>query len=264
MGGLGASVAAGSAASQFTTAVAVKRLRKTITGDVEFLKNRVLKLKAEEERSRAEIAKLRGKTDCVSAVRQQHDEAQSQRRALQDQVDYARRKEAALIALGKEQRAKAVWASKQRIVQEKRDAVLTLKKQREIDEVQVQIAREEARERKSKVRSAIQELHNAARRTRERVEAERREHARAEYESRIEEQRQECAEGERLAAELVAQEAEMLLRLRKLHEEKQRAIVKLTHAVTAASPTPNSSMASRRGATPSAGRPSSVSLPQIR
>jgi hypothetical protein len=208
-----------------------RRLREAADNDVRFLQNRLNKLKAEENRAKSEIAKLRQKTSEVLENKHRHEENTSQRANLKDQVDYGKRKEAALIALNKERQAKAVWSSKQRVMLDKRESVLAMRKQKEINECRVHIQKEEMRDKNSRQRSAIRTLHsNSQARRAEEAEA-KREEVRAYYDRRIEAEQAEREKKEKLAAQLVAQEAQLIYRLKRMHQEKQNALKGLAAAV---------------------------------
>lgn len=210
-----------------------RRLRQAAENDVLFLQNRLNKLKLEEQKAKAEIDKLRKKTDEVSANRERHNATSSQRRQLLDQVDYGKRKEAALIALNKERQAKAVWSSKQKIMLEKREAVLSMRKQKEINECRIHITKEEQRDRNTRQRESIRQLHDMAKERRERETESKREEVRELHEARIEAEQQERIRKEKLAAQLVAQEAQIIYRLKKLHQEKHMALRELASSVEA-------------------------------
>lgn len=208
-----------------------RRLRQAADSDVQFLENRLAKLKMEEQRARGEIDKLRKKTDEVKHSHDRYDESLSKRHELQDEVDYGRRKEAALIALNKERQAKAVWSSKQRVMLDRREAVLTMRKQKEINECRIHILKEESRDKNTRRRETIRQLHSMAKERRERESEQRREAVRDYYEQRIQQEETEREQKERLAAQLVAQEAQMIYRLKKLHQQKQSSLRELASVI---------------------------------
>lgn len=217
--------------AHITRALNARRLRLAAENDVTFLQNRLAKLKHEELKAKTEVAKLRQKADEVSANRERFHNSHSSRLELQDQVDFSKRKEAALIALNKERQAKAVWSSKQRVMIERREAVVNLKKEREINECRVHILKEEKREHNFKQRESIRQLQEAAKQRKEREAEIKREEVRQFHEERLAREEQERIKKEKLAAQLVAQEAQMIYRLKKLHTEKQMALRTLAASV---------------------------------
>lgn len=208
-----------------------RRLREAADNDVTFLQNRLNKLKQEESRAKSEIGKLRGKTHEVVNNKERHHEKSSERATLKDQVDYGKRKEAALIALNKERQLKAVWSSKQRVMLDKREAVLAMRKQKEINECRVHILKEETRDKNSRQRQAIRHLHSQSQSRKEQEQEMKREEVRTYYEQRIEAEQMEREKKEKLAAQLVAQEAQLIYRLKRMHNEKQNALKGLASAV---------------------------------
>ena len=216
-----------------------RRLREAADNDVRFLQNRLNKLKSEEARAKAEIQKLRAKTDEVTKNKERHHEKSSERATLKDQVDYGKRKEAALIALNRDRQEKAVLSSKQRVVIDKRESVLAMRKQKEINECRVHILREEMREKNSRQRSAIRQMHSMSQSRKEHEAEVKREEVRAYYEARVEAEQQEREKKEKLAAQLVAQEAQLIYRLKRMHQEKQNALKGLAAAVESSSESPS-------------------------
>lgn len=217
--------------SMSATSLSTKRLQVAVDADLQFLRNRLAKLHLEEERAKNDIVQLRKKTVEISEAKTKHHETSAVRKALSVQVDYGRRKEAALIALNKERQAKAVWASKQKIMVDRREAVANMRKQKEINECRVKILEEEMRDKAVRQRESIRQLHESAKQKRDALEAQRREEARASHEAKLEEMAKEREEKERLAAEFIAQEAQMIYRLKLLHQEKQRQLEKLSLVV---------------------------------
>lgn len=213
-------------------ALNARRLRQAVDADVKFLQNRLAKLRAEENKAKAEVDTIKKKATEVSDSKQRHEETVTMRRQLKDQVDYGKRKEAALIALNKERQSKAVWAAKQRIMQDRRDAVLAMRKQKEINECRVHIVKEEERDKNLRQRETIRQLHNMARLKRERESEAKREAARDAYSRKVEEEQAEREAKEQLAAQLIAQEAQLIYRLKRMHTEKQAALQNLAEAVT--------------------------------
>lgn len=217
--------------AHITRALNARRLRLAAENDVTFLQNRLSKLKHEELKAKQEVDKLKKKADEVSQNRDRHNQTHSSRAELQDQVDFSKRKEAALIALNKERQAKAVWSSKQKVMIERREAVVNLKKEREINECRVHIVKEEMRDKNAKQRESIRQLQEMAKQRKEREAEMKREEVRQFHEERLIREEQERIKKEKLAAQLVAQEAQMIYRLKKLHNEKQQALRALASSV---------------------------------
>lgn len=208
-----------------------RRLRVAADNDVTFLQNRLAKLKAEEAKARNEVQKLKAKTDEVTHARERNEQTGNQRRELQDQVDYGKRKEAALIALNKEKQSKAIWVSKQKTMQSRREAVVQMRNQKEINACRAQILKEEQRELNTQRRETIRQLHEQAKARRERAAEEKAAATREFYEMRLAKEEEDREQKERLAAQLVAQEAQMIYRLKRLHGEKQRALHDMASAL---------------------------------
>eukprot|EP00759_Apiculatamorpha_spiralis_P053439 PhF_6_TR6197/c1_g2_i4/m.9318 len=162
-----------------------RRLRQVAENDVKFLQNRIAKLKAEEEKARLEIDRTKNKTESVLNNKQSFDTTMTQRKAVKQQVDYNQRKEAALIALNRERQSKAVWAAKQRILMERREAVTNMRKQQEINECRVHISKEEDRDKNLRQREAIRNMQSTSKMKRAKEVESRQEMIRSEYEERI-------------------------------------------------------------------------------
>jgi chromosome segregation ATPase len=218
-------------------ALNARRLRQAVDADVKFLQNRLAKLRAEEQRAKAEVDSIKEKTAEVQDSKARHEATMSTRRRMRDQVDYGKRREAALIALNKERQAKAVWAAKQRVMQDRRDSVLSMRKQKEINECRVHILREEERDHHVKQRESIRQLHEMARVRRERESEARRQAAQEAFREKVEQEQREREAKEQLAAQLIAQEAQLIHRLKRIHAEKQAALGSLAEAVTSPSNT---------------------------
>lgn len=218
-------------------ALNARRLRQAVDADVKFLQNRLNKLRAEEQRARSEVQSIKKKASEVEDSKARHDETMTTRRRLRDHVDYNKRREAALIALNKERQAKAVWAAKQKVMQDRKDAVLAMRKQKEINECRVQIQKEEERDHHVKQRESIRQLHEMSRMRREVDQEFKRDAAREAFEQRVQQEQLEREEKEQLAAQLIAQEAQLIYRLKRMHDEKQEALNHLAAAVSGQSPT---------------------------
>jgi len=208
-----------------------RRLRQVAENDVKFLQNRLSKLKAEEEKARNEIERTKKKTEEVLNSKQTFDQTMTQRKAVRQQVDYNQRKEAALIALNRERQSKSVWASKQRILMERREAVTNMRKQQEINECRVHICREEERDKNLRQREAIRTMQAMTKSKRIKDQELRQENIRNEYEERILREELERDRKERLAAQLVSQEAQLIYKLKRLHQERQDALKRLAATV---------------------------------
>lgn len=202
--------------------------------DVQFLANRLAKLKQEELKAKHEIDRTRKKTGEVMGNRKRFEESSTEKREMRHQTDYAKKKEAALVALNREKQAKAIWLSKQRLLQDKKESVTTLRKQKEVNECRVHIFREEERDRNMKQREAIRNMRSLSRLRREREMEDKAERIRSDYESRIAREEAERERKERLATQLVTQEAQLIYRLKRMHQEKQAAIRELANAVDVA------------------------------
>jgi len=185
--------------SSLSGSLHASRLRAAVEADVQFLQNGLAKLRLEEERAKADIEQLRNKTHDVGQSKMKHTQTSTMRKALRDQVDYGKRKEAALIALNKERQAKAVWASKQRIISDRRETVLSMRKQKEINECRIQILEEEKREDAIRKRETIRELRRSAKVKRELDHEDRREQSRQLHEGKIEQAIRDREEKELLA-----------------------------------------------------------------
>lgn len=216
-------------------ALNARRLRQAVDADVKFLQNRLAKLRAEELKAKSEVDTIKKKTQEVADSKHRHEQTMTQRRQMRDQVDYGKRREAALIALNKERQAKAVWAAKQRVMRDRRDAVLAMRKQKEINECRVHILREEERDHHVRQRESIRQLHEMARLRREREAEAKREAAQEAFRQRVEQEQREREAKEQLAAQLIAQEAQLIYRLKRMHSEKQAALGALADAVSAGS-----------------------------
>eukprot|EP01065_Artemidia_motanka_P025625 TRINITY_DN30603_c0_g1_i1.p1 TRINITY_DN30603_c0_g1~~TRINITY_DN30603_c0_g1_i1.p1 ORF type:complete len:297 (+),score=142.24 TRINITY_DN30603_c0_g1_i1:66-893(+) len=208
-----------------------RRLRMAAENDVQFLANRLAKLKQEEMKAKREIDRTRRKTHEVLSNRRRFEDTTTEKKEMRDQVDYAKKKEAALVALNREKQAKAIWMSKQRLLLDKKESVTTLRKQKEVNECRVHIFREEERDRNMKQREAIRNMRSLSRLRREREMEEKAERIRCDYEARISREEAERERKERLATQLVTQEAQLIYRLKRMHQEKQAAIRELANAV---------------------------------
>ncbi|KAJ9470173.1 hypothetical protein DIPPA_32740 [Diplonema papillatum] len=208
-----------------------RRLRMAAENDVQFLANRLAKLKLEEYKAHKEIDHTRSKTSEILTNRSRVETNMAQKRDVREQVDYNKRKEAALIALNKEKRAKAIWISKQKLLLDKKESVNTLRKQKEINECRIHIFKEEERDRHIKQREAIRNMHTLSRLRREKETEEKTTRVREIFEAKIAREEAERERKERLATQLVTQEAQLIYRLKRMHAEKQKAIRELAAAV---------------------------------
>ena len=135
------------------------------------------------------------------------------------------------MSLNKDKQLKAIWVAKQKVLNEKKEACTSMRKQKEINECRVHIMKEEQRDKNIKRREDIKKEHVYAKMRREKEQNEKLEHARLVYEERIAQEEAERERKEKLAAQLVQQEAQLIYRLKRLHTEKQKAIRDLANAV---------------------------------
>lgn len=240
--------------------VNARRLRVAAENDVTFLQNRLAKLKAEENKAKNEVQKLKAKVVDVSHARERNEQTGTQRRELQDQVDYGKRKEAALIALNKEKQSEAIWTSKQKTMQARREAVVQMRNQKEINACRTQILKEEQRELNTQRRETIRQLHEQAKLRREKAAEEKKNATREFYEMRLEKENEDREQKEKLAAQLVSQEAQMIYRLKRLHTEKQKALQEMANAIDGSL---SISRGGSRSSSPTAAHYNNTSLPPI-
>jgi hypothetical protein len=228
-------------------ALNARRMRQAVDADVRFLQNRLAKLRSEERKAKGEVDSIKKKTTEVEDSKRRHEETMGTRRQLRDHIDFGKRREAALIALNKERQAKAVWAAKQRITRDKRDAVMAMRKQKEINECRVHILREEERDQHVRQRESIRQLHEMSKLRREREAESKREAAQEAFRQKVEQEQREREAKEQLAAQLIAQEAQLIHRLKRMHSEKQRALSGLADAVSAPASAANTPSRARAG-----------------
>ena len=106
-----------------------------------------------------------------------------------------------------------------------------LRKQKEINECRVHIFKEEERDKHIRQREAIRNMHALSKLRRERETEQKTERVRELFEAKIAKEEAERDKKERLAAQLVTQEAQLIYRLKRMHIEKQSAIRDLADAV---------------------------------
>jgi|Transcript_72088 hypothetical protein len=208
-----------------------KRLRMVAENDVQFLANRIAKLKAEEFKAKKEVDKTVTKTKEILANRKNFEHRAVDKLQIQEQVANSKKEERLLMSLNKDKQLKAIWVAKQKVLNEKKEACTSMRKQKEINECRVHIMKEEQRDKNIKRREDIKKEHVYAKMRREKEQNEKLEHARLVYEERIAQEEAERERKEKLAAQLVQQEAQLIYRLKRLHTEKQKAIRDLANAV---------------------------------
>jgi hypothetical protein len=208
-----------------------KRLRQAAENDVQFLANRIAKLKAEEVKARKEIEKTRSKTkeivdNKVSFKRKMNDKEQ-----IRGQVVNSKKEERVMVSLNKDKQVEAVYLARQRLLRDKQEAVSQLRKQKEINECRIHIQKEEDRDKNIRRREDIKKQQVYSKMKREKEQEEKSDEVRKIYEERIAAEEAERDRQEKLAAQLVAQEAQLIYRLKQLHSDKQKAIRELASAV---------------------------------
>ena len=208
-----------------------KRLRQVAENDVQFLANRIAKLKLEELKAKKEIDKTVLKTKEILGNKKQFEGRAMDKSQIQEQISNSKKEERVLMSLNKDKQLKAIWVAKQKVLNEKKEMTANMRKQKEINECRVHIQREEERERNLKRREDLKKEYMYAKMRREKEQEEKAAHARRVYEERIAKEEAERERKEKLAAELVTQEAQLIYRLKRLHQEKQTAIRDLASAV---------------------------------
>eukprot|EP00906_Rhabdomonas_costata_P017400 RCo025110 len=208
-----------------------KRLRMAAENDVQFLANRIAKLKAEELKAKREIEKTVSKTKEILSNRKTFESRAVDKLQIREQISTSKKEERVLVSLNKDKQLKAIWVAKQKLLNEKKEACSSIRKQKEINECRMHIMKEEDRERNMKRREDIKQQQVQTKLLREREHEEKQEAIRKLYEEKIAVEEQERDRKEKLAAQLVAQEAQLIYRLKQLHGEKQKAIRDLATAV---------------------------------
>lgn len=208
-----------------------KRLRMTAENDVQFLANRIAKLKAEELKAKREIDKTVGKTKEILGNRRTFESRAVDKLQIREEIATSKKEERVLVSLNKDKQLKAIWVAKQKLLNEKKEACASIRKQKEINECRMHILKEEDRERNMKRREEIRQQQVEAKVGRERELEEKQEAIRQLYEEKIAREEEERDRKEKLAAQLVSQEAQLIYRLKQLHSEKQKAIRDLATAV---------------------------------
>eukprot|EP01009_Symbiontida_sp_KSa7_P008539 NODE_613_length_847_cov_655.771930_g462_i0.p1 GENE.NODE_613_length_847_cov_655.771930_g462_i0~~NODE_613_length_847_cov_655.771930_g462_i0.p1 ORF type:complete len:210 (-),score=67.94 NODE_613_length_847_cov_655.771930_g462_i0:216-821(-) len=145
--------------------------------------------------------------------------------------EYQRRKDAAMVALNKEKQSKALYQSKQRLLQEKQNSVANIRKQKEINMCRIHIYKEEERDKNLRAKELVKQTQDSAKEKKRKQDDDQKAKVRSEYESRIAEEEAERERKEKLATQLVTQEAQLIYRLKRMHMEKQNAIRDLAQAV---------------------------------
>jgi len=208
-----------------------KRLRQAAENDVQFLANRIAKLKAEELKARKEIDKTRGKTKEITSNKKVHTNKMVDKTEIREQVINSKKEERVHVSLNKNKQIEAVFLSRQRILKSKKTSVDDLRKLKKINEARIVLQREEERERNIKRREEIQHQQEFLKVKRVKEMQEKNMEVRKLYEEKIAREELERDRQEKLATQLVAQEAQLIYRLKQLHQEKQSAIRELANAV---------------------------------
>lgn len=208
-----------------------KRLRMVAENDVQFLANRIAKLKAEEDKAKREIEKTVKKTNEILASRNSFEGRAVDQLQIREQTSNSKKEERVLMSLNREKQLKAIWVAKQKVLSEKKEACLSMRKDKDINECRVHIMREEERDRNAKRREEIKKEQTYAKMKREKELQQKQEEARLRHEETLAQEEAEREKKERLAAELVQQEAQYIYRLKRLHEERQKALRDLAAAV---------------------------------
>lgn len=208
-----------------------KRLRQVAENDVQFLANRVAKLKAEEFKAKKEIDRTVVKTKEILANRKAFENRAVDTLQIREQISNSKKEERVLMCLNKDQQLKAIWVAKQKLLSEKKDTCTFMRKQKDINECRVHIQKEEERNKNAHRREEIKKAQVLAKMKREKEQQEKAEQAKRKYEENLAREEAEREAKEALANQLVQQEAQLIYRLKRLHTEKQKAIRDLAAVV---------------------------------
>eukprot|EP01012_Entosiphon_sulcatum_P018246 TRINITY_DN2298_c0_g1_i1.p2 TRINITY_DN2298_c0_g1~~TRINITY_DN2298_c0_g1_i1.p2 ORF type:complete len:278 (+),score=117.72 TRINITY_DN2298_c0_g1_i1:226-1059(+) len=208
-----------------------KRLRMAAENDVQFLANRIAKLRAEEAKAQKEIDKTLRKTKEILGNRKNFESKAIDKLQIREQIAASKKEERVLVSLNKDKQLKAIWVARQRLMNEKKEACSTMRKQKEINECRIHIMREEERDKNIRRKEEHKHQQMYLRVKREKELEERAKETRDEYEARIKREEEEREAKERIAAALVQQEAQLIFKLKQLHSDKQKAIRALAAAV---------------------------------
>eukprot|EP01006_Ploeotia_vitrea_P006314 TRINITY_DN12801_c0_g1_i1.p1 TRINITY_DN12801_c0_g1~~TRINITY_DN12801_c0_g1_i1.p1 ORF type:complete len:268 (-),score=67.26 TRINITY_DN12801_c0_g1_i1:162-965(-) len=219
------------AAASPSRSLNAKRMRLAAESDVQFLANRIAKLKAEEEKAKKEIEKTKQKTNAILGSRKQHEAKNIDRLTLREQIANSKKEERVLVSLNKAKQLEAIWMAKKKKLDERREACARMRKEKEINECRIHIQKEEERDKNIRKREDIRKQQVYSKMKRDKEAEDKQKVIRREYEERIAREEQDREKKERLATQLVTQEAQLIYRLKKLHMEKQSAIQGLATAV---------------------------------
>eukprot|EP00667_Euglena_gracilis_P019710 EG_transcript_21187 len=217
-------------------ALNAKRMRMVAENDVQFLANRIAKLKAEEAKAKKEIEKTVKRTNEILASRSTFENRSVDQLQIKEQLVNSKKEEKVVMTLSRERQLKAIWVAKQKLLNDKKELCQNMRKEKEINECRVLLMKEEDRGKNSKRREEVKEKQLYAKVKREREIQQRQEEARLRYEETLAQEEEERERKEKLASELVQQEAQYIYRLKRLHEERQKALRDLAAAVDAANP----------------------------
>eukprot|EP00668_Euglena_longa_P034672 GGOE01044506.1.p1 GENE.GGOE01044506.1~~GGOE01044506.1.p1 ORF type:complete len:296 (-),score=132.41 GGOE01044506.1:503-1330(-) len=235
-GGQGLSDAASVMSSSPSRALNAKRMRMVAENDVQFLANRIAKLKAEESKAKKEIEKTVKRTNEILSSRSVFENRSVDQLQIKEQLVNSKKEEKVVMTLSREKQLKAIWVAKQKLLNDKKELCQNMRKEKEINECRVLMMREEDRGKNMKRREEVKEQQLYAKVKREREVQQKQEEARVRYEETLAREEEEREQKEKLATELVQQEAQYIYRLKRLHEEKQKALRDLAAAVDAAHP----------------------------
>mmetsp|Transcript_63477 Transcript_63477/g.113265 ORF Transcript_63477/g.113265 Transcript_63477/m.113265 type:complete len:276 (-) Transcript_63477:1144-1971(-) len=232
-GSANGSVRSGSSMSQFSPSRSLnaKRLRQVAENDVQFLANRIAKLKAEELRAKKEIDKTVNKTKEILSNRKTFENRAVDTLAIREQTTNSKKEERVLHSLNKDKQLKAIWVAKQKLLNDKKETVTVMRKQKDINECRLHIMREEERDKNSKRREEIKKQQILTKMKLEKEQEAKITLAQKRYEEKVKAEEAERERKEELARQLVEQEAQLIFRLKRLHMEKQKAIRDLASVV---------------------------------
>ena len=232
-GSVNGSVRSGSSMSHISPSRSLnaKRLRQVAENDVQFLANRIAKLKSEELRAKKEIDKTVNKTKEILSNRKNFEGRAVDTLAIREQTSNSKKEERVLHSLNKDKQLKAVWVAKQKLLNDKKETVNVMRKQKDINECRVHIMREEERDKNSKRREEIKKQQILTKMKLEKEQDAKMTAAQKRYEEKVRTEEAERERKEELARQLVEQEAQMIYRLKRLHTEKQKAIRDLASVV---------------------------------
>lgn len=178
-----------------------------------------------------EIERTKQRTAEVLHARKAHEEKMKKRIDERQRDEYGKRRDAAMLALQKEEQLRTIWARRQAELSTRRAAAADVRKEREINRCRALLAREEVKEKAAEARKEVREKKAEAKSKRVDAEKTRMATVHDAYAARISEDAAARAEREKLASQLVQVEAQLIYKLKRLHVEKQSAIRDLATAV---------------------------------